>query len=316
MSTWRDALLTPPAFWSPDRISGESAWVTHIPFAFALASAMRPRVFVELGTHAGDSYLAITQAVDRIGFSCACFAVDTWEGDPHAGLYGEDVFQSLALYHDRKYGGFSTLMRMTFEEAASHFPDSSVDLLHIDGFHTYEAVRGDFETWLPKMSSSGVVLFHDVNVRQQDFGVWRYWEEVRETGPSFAFVHGHGLGVLAVGDTVPDAVAALVEGGQDVGAVAEIQSAFAKLGWQIQNEYQLSACRSASDKLAARLGEAEARLAESARSLDECQSEARASEARVAEAHRQLALLLQSRSWKLGSAIVRSGRRVIPRSPG
>ncbi len=42
-------------------------------------------------------------------------------------------------------------MRMLFEDATHHFSDESVDLLHIDGLHTYDAVQEDFTTWLPKV---------------------------------------------------------------------------------------------------------------------------------------------------------------------
>ena len=36
---------------------------------------------------------------------------------------------------------FSSLLRMDFADARDHIEDGSVDLLHIDGLHTYEAVR-------------------------------------------------------------------------------------------------------------------------------------------------------------------------------
>ena len=128
----------------------------------------------------------------RLTVACHAYAVDTWEGDAHTGPYGEDVFSIIRRNHDPLYTGFSSLLRMTFDEALPQFEPASIDLLHIDGLHTYEAVRHDFETWLPKMSLRGVILFHDTEVRHGDFGVYRFWAEVRVRYPSFDFAHrGH-----------------------------------------------------------------------------------------------------------------------------
>jgi len=203
-----------------------SAWLEHAPFAFWLADALRPRAFVELGSHHGFSYFVFCQAVRNLGCGTKCYAVDTWRGDQHASRYGEDVYDSVKL-HNRQFADFSTLIRATFDDALVHFPDKGVDLLHIDGRHFYDDVKHDFESWLPKLTDDAIVLFHDTQVRDRNFGVWKYFGELRERRPTFEFVHCQGLGVMAMGSVAPK-LAPLFAADPTHGD--RIRTAFAELG--------------------------------------------------------------------------------------
>lgn len=193
----------------PTRMISHSTWNGHIPFAAWIVAATKPKVIVELGTHWGASYFAMCQAVGAYAQGAQCFGIDTWAGDDHAGTYDDSVYRSVAEFNVR-YAEFSTLLRSTFDRALTHFENGSIDLLHIDGLHTYDAVRHDFETWLPKMSSSGVVLFHDTNEHGRDFGVWQLWDELKAKYATIEFMHSYGLGVLFLGQTHTPLVSALL----------------------------------------------------------------------------------------------------------
>lgn len=198
-----------PSYWDIDDLT-PSAWTGHIPFLFCLVAMERPRRYAELGTHFGASFFAYCQAAVRLGLTTEPVAIDAWMGDEHAGYYDEDVFNRFR-YILRKYESFADYLRMTFDDAAPCFADGSLDLVHVDGLHTYEAVRHDFETWLPKMSARGVMILHDINVHERDFGVWKFWEELRPRYPTLEFMHSHGLGVVYVGQDADAPIARLIE---------------------------------------------------------------------------------------------------------
>ena len=198
-------------FLEPLRIVEPISWIKHIPFAFFIIELLKPKIVVELGVHTGNSFSAFCQAVKYLNIKASCYGVDTFKGDPHSGVYDEFVYIDINNYITENYGDFAQLMRMTFDEALEYFSDGSIDLLHIDGYHTYEAVKHDFESWLPKMSDRGVILLHDTQVRRDEFGAWKLWEEISKLYPSYEFKFGYGLGVLAVGKNAHDVIIKFIE---------------------------------------------------------------------------------------------------------
>jgi hypothetical protein len=240
-------------FWTPPRIDGWSAWVGHIPFASWIVENARPRVIVELGCFTGVSFCAFCEAVRRSGVEARCYGVDTWAGDEQSGPLPAGAYTDLAAFVADRYGGQASLLRKTFDAALADFRDGSVDLLHIDGLHTYESVRHDFESWLPKLSARAVVLFHDVAEHQEGFGVWRLWEELTARYPGVSFPHCHGLGVLQVGVDAPGAVRALCTE-QDPAILERILQRFAHLGRGYEVQAELFRQRREADMLRGRLG--------------------------------------------------------------
>lgn len=226
-----------------------SAWLEHIPFAFWLLGAHRPNVVVELGTHHGSSYFAFCQAIEQLRLPTRSYAVDTWKGDEHAGVYGEKVYAAVKSHNTRYYSRFSALMRMTFDEAIPFFEEGEVDLLHIDGYHTYESVKHDFESWLPKLSKRGVVIIHDSNERKDNFGVFRFIDELRKIYPCFEFSHGHGLTIVGVGAQQKSSMLRLFAAANDEAMLRNIQEVFARLGKSCLDEYTANSLKTIVETL-------------------------------------------------------------------
>lgn len=213
----------------PERLC-QSTWLEHIPFCFWLTSELKPNFFVELGTYYGSSYFSVCQMIEQHQLTTRCFAIDTWKGDEQSGFYEDEVYNSVNSYNQKKYSHFSTLIRSSFEQALPYFENNSIDMLHIDGYHTYEEVKNDFESWKPRLTQNAIVLFHDINVKEREFGVCKLWQELTPHYLNFEFLHGCGLGILALGSSYPEKIKALFNPGLPPNVKELIKKYFSRLG--------------------------------------------------------------------------------------
>ena len=183
-----------------------SLWVGHLAFINALIGLARPSHIVELGVLNGCSFLAMCDACRNHGLDTELIGIDTWTGDPHIGEYNGDALYEYLNRHLISSCPMARLIRSDFTSARDRVPDGIIDILHIDGYHTYEAVSHDFSTWFSTLSDRGICMFHYIAVRERDFGIYRLWEELKTKWPFIEFLHGFGLGILFVGKNQPPAV--------------------------------------------------------------------------------------------------------------
>lgn len=225
--------IPPVSFLVPDSGSMFLDWSAHIPFLGFLLYHLSPKRYVELGVLDGNSYFSACEMVRLLGIDCACYGIDPWEGTFQRGgdmlvPYSGEYYTRVRDRNATRYSRFSQLMRMKGEAALPQFPDGSVDLLHIDANHSYEGVKGDFESWFPKVSEQGVVLFHDVLNFDEGTEVPRFWGELKQGHRCYENHFSYGLGVLFKGDKYPAQLRQLYTAPKEV--VEQIDSIFECLG--------------------------------------------------------------------------------------
>lgn len=163
---------------------GDSSWLL-----YGLARSIKPQVAVEIGSARGRSACAVGLALRRNGGG-KLYAID-----PHSTTNWNDTNSvdsfSIITAHLQKAGveNFVEIVRKTSTEAAKGWT-KKIDLIFIDGDHSYEGVKADWELFLPHLSEFGVVVFHDTiwDLRpdgkhdRADMGVPRFVDELRAAG--------------------------------------------------------------------------------------------------------------------------------------
>src|SRR3954468_9756124 len=124
----------------------------------SLVQALPPSsVIVEIGVQYGrTASLYLSSGQHQV------YLIDSWvenEGDAWPAFN--------KLVNDNDWSGRFHGLWITSSHAVDHVPDG-IDLLHIDGGHTPEAVWADCKNFLPKLKVGGIVVFHDYHRRGKD----------------------------------------------------------------------------------------------------------------------------------------------------
>ena len=156
---------------------------------YGLVRSMKPAVCVEIGSARGKSACYIGMALKENGRG-KLYAIDphtltAWNDDESTDTFGILKSNISALGLDAQI----SIMRSTSEEASINWV-LPIDLIFIDGDHSYDGVKRDWELFLPYINPFGVVVFHDTiwdiapssHPTRTDMGVPRFVDELRQRG--------------------------------------------------------------------------------------------------------------------------------------
>ncbi|MCL4837567.1 MAG: class I SAM-dependent methyltransferase [Thermoanaerobaculia bacterium] len=174
------------------------------PF-LAQVEERRPRVVMEIGTASGGTLLLLARVAAP---DAALISLDL-PGGRHGGGYSalrRPLYRSFAREGQEivllQGDSHSKEMRVRVERALAGRP---IDVLFVDGDHTYEGVRQDWLDYGPLVRPGGLVAFHDICPIPElpDVGVWRFWRELRMTEAVGEYIEndtqpGFGIGVFEV----------------------------------------------------------------------------------------------------------------------
>ena len=146
---------------------------------------VRPRSILEIGTAQGGTLFLFT----RIAAADAqLVSLDLPEG-PYGGgypLWKIPLFEEFPLPSQRleliRDNSHDPAVRL---KVAALVGNQGLDFLFIDGDHSYDGVKQDFEMYGPLVNSAGVIAFHDIDYSSD---VRRFWDEIKSDGIFRRFV--------------------------------------------------------------------------------------------------------------------------------
>ena len=176
----------------------------------SLVRCIRPDVIVEIGSARGKSSCSLALGCRENGKG-KVYAIDPHIPNPWSELSTSGNNEQFLRNRLKQYGleSFCEVVRDTSLNAAKTWK-LPIDLIFIDGSHSYEGVKADFELFQPFFTEKTLVVFHDTAWDLQewekmkkeyhfseDLGVPVFLEELRKAGyPSITLPVGPGMTIL------------------------------------------------------------------------------------------------------------------------
>jgi predicted O-methyltransferase YrrM len=146
-------------------------------FLYKLTNKFKPTSIIELGTSIGLTTMYLSLPLKKS-------TVYTIEGCSEIVAFANHLFEKNALTNIKSYQGhFNELFPKILSEI------DVLDLLYVDGNHSYEATKGYFELALTKKNAQSIFVFDDIN---WSTGMQKAWKEIcshHEVTLSLDFFH-------------------------------------------------------------------------------------------------------------------------------
>ena len=133
------------------------------PLLYSLAKNVKKGCIVEVGSWKGKSTVWISWAIKDTKKNIPFYAIDPHTGSEEHQIGKKKVWTFDEFKTNIKNGKVTRVVKplvMTSEEAVENVK-GPVAFVFIDGDHSYEAVKKDFEIWYPKVMMGGTMAFHD-----------------------------------------------------------------------------------------------------------------------------------------------------------
>lgn len=155
--------------------------IAELASLIATLQTRRPRAVVEIGTDRGGTFWLWCQLAAP---NAVLVSIDMPGGDYGVGYTSEDA--------QRFRGWRQPDQEVHFLLKDSHDPATKlelqrvlnsrpVDLLFLDGDHTYEGTSQDFAMYAPLVGTGGAIVFHDIveTLPHLNCHVHRFWQEIK-----------------------------------------------------------------------------------------------------------------------------------------
>ena len=163
----------------------------------------QPKIILEIGTEKGGTLFLFSRMASS---DAKIISVDLPAGKFGAGYPGWRIplYKSFARENQKLY-----LVRddshnqKTLRNVKKILNGQKADFLFIDGDHTYDGVKKDFEMYSPLVKKGGLIAFHDIcpGLERKVGGVPNFWQEIKKDFNYREIVQdwnqgGYGIGII------------------------------------------------------------------------------------------------------------------------